>query len=172
MELRDALPEHAVPDEVRHRPELGVIRIDGCVRHEVTLTPAELAGIKRITFGDPFTCEEGWTVPGLTWSGCAVADVVARALPLQDARYVRVWSGTYSATVPLFDADAGQAVLCDTLDGQPLSLQHGGPWRLIVRGGQCFTSVKWVDRLEVTAVPELGTGEAIARERLRRAQPR
>jgi len=42
------------------------------------------------------------------------------------------------------------------------------PWRLVVPGDACFTSVKWVDRIELAAEPGEGSGERIARARLGR----
>jgi DMSO/TMAO reductase YedYZ molybdopterin-dependent catalytic subunit len=165
VEIRTELPQHPVPEEVRHRAGLGRLHIAGSVRNEVTLSPADLRRLRRTTLSEPFTCEEGWTVPGLNWSGVALADVLATAQPSEQARYVRVWSDAYSVTVSLDEAD--HTVLCDMLDGKPLSVEHGGPWRLIVRGGQCFSSVKWVDRLELMINPEPGSAETIARQRLR-----
>jgi DMSO/TMAO reductase YedYZ molybdopterin-dependent catalytic subunit len=78
-----------------------------------------------------------------------LADVVALAGPLPAARYVRVHAGEYIVSVPL--DGAGAALLCDELNGRPLPPAHGAPWRLLVPGGACFTSVKWVDRLELAA---------------------
>jgi sulfite oxidase len=64
--------------------------------------------------------------------------------------------------------EAGAALLCDGLDDQPLPLEHGAPWRLVIPGGVCFTSVKWVERLELTAEPGPNDGQRIARARLGR----
>jgi len=59
--------------------------------------------------------------------------------------------GAGSYVMPLALADARAAVLANELDDKPLSLEHGAPWRLVVPGGACYTSVKWVDRLELAA---------------------
>jgi DMSO/TMAO reductase YedYZ molybdopterin-dependent catalytic subunit len=167
MAIRDGLPEHEIPEVIRRRAAPGTIRVHGRVAREIVLSLAELARMPRAQVSEPFTCEEGWTVPGVRWSGIPLEDVVAQAGPLDDARCVRVWSDTYSISLSM--ADLKNALLADTLDGQPLAIEHGGPWRLVVPGGQCFTSVKWVDRLELMAEPEPGTGEAIARARLARS---
>jgi DMSO/TMAO reductase YedYZ molybdopterin-dependent catalytic subunit len=80
-----------------------------------------------------------------------LVDILALAEPLSAARYVRVCAGEYSVPVPL--DQAGDALLCDMLEGQPLPLVHGAPWRLLWPGSRCSTSVKWVDRLELCAEP-------------------
>lgn len=163
MQIRGGLPEHPVPDRVR-QTALGSIRIHGLVERELTVDAGELAVAEHVTLEEPFTCEEGWTVPGLRWTGISLADVLARARPLATARFVHVWSGSYSISLPL--AQAERVLLCDMLDGVPLPIQHGGPWRLVIPGGQCFSSVKWVDRLELTLEEGQSTGELIARQRL------
>ncbi len=92
------------------------------------------------------------------------ADILAPAQPLPGARFVRVAAGNYVLPLPLGEAEG--AVLCDELNGQPLEVEHGAPWRLIVPGAACYASVKWVDRLELA--PDAGekSAQTIARARL------
>lgn len=91
--------------------------------------------------------------------------VVKPARPLPEARYVRVGAGDY--VVPVALEDAGRALLCTHLNGRPLAVEHGGPWRLLVPGGRCYTSVKWVDCLELTAQAGPDSGRRIALSRTR-----
>lgn len=163
-QIRDRLPVHAgpAPAPLGHEPAL---RIDGLVHRAVEARAVDLQALPRVEHAEAFTCEEGWTVPAVRWRGVRVADVVALAGPLPSARFVRVYAGTY--TVPVALDDAGAALLCEEMDGRPLPAVHGAPWRLLVPGGACFTSVKWVDRLELTAEPGRNDGERIARARLR-----
>ncbi len=166
MDTHDRMPVHPVPDEARERAARPALRVDGLVRRPRELTPADLAGLPRRDVEEPFVCEEGWQVPGLRWRGVRLADVLALAGPLPGARYVRVCAGDYAVPLPLVEAE--QALLCEALNGEPLAAENGAPWRLLAPGGQCFTSVKWVDRLEATAEPGAPTGEQIARARLQR----
>jgi len=165
VEIRDRLPEHPVPGAVHSRAARSRVRIDGLVAHELLVDSTELTALPRVTIEEPFVCEEGWKVPGLRWGGVILAGVLELAQPLNAARFVCVHSGDYSIAVPL--QQAAEVVLSDTLDGLPLPVGHGGPWRLVVPGGQCFSSVKWVDRLEVTQREPATTGERIARNRIR-----
>jgi DMSO/TMAO reductase YedYZ molybdopterin-dependent catalytic subunit len=166
MEIRHQLPAHEVPAGARERVG-SVLRVGGLVARPLVLEASGLASFRRAEHTEAFTCEEGWSVPGQRWRGIRLRDIVALAGPLPSARYVRVCAGEYAVPVPLEDAD--RALLCDGLNGQPLTLAHGAPWRLFVPGRQCFTSVKWVDRLEVTADSGPSDGERIARARLMRA---
>lgn len=168
-DVRDTLPVHPYHGPSHHAGE-PMLRVDGLVLRALDLRPGtDLAGLPRVAHTDAFTCEEGWTVPSVRWRGVRLADVVALAAPRPAARYVRVHAGEYAVPVPL--DDAGAALLCEEMNGQPLPAVHGGPWRLLVPGGACFTSVKWVDRLELTAAPGPNDGERIARARLRSRPP-
>lgn len=109
-------------------------------------------------------CEEGWSVPNLRWAGVRLADVLALGEPLPDARYVRAGSGAWVVPIALTDVDA--AFVCDALNGEPLTIEHGAPWRLVLSGGACYTSVKWLDHLELTVDPGDNDAQRIARSRL------
>ena len=122
------LPAHPVPDSSRASASDAVLRIEGLVERPVALSSADLADLPRLPLTDDFRCTEGWSVPNLRWEGVRLSDVLALARPRPEARYVRVGADEY--VVPLALDQAGLALLCDRLDGQPLSLAHGAPWRL------------------------------------------
>lgn len=68
------------------------------------------------------------------------------------ARSVLVGSVTgYTRRLPLRDATA--LLLATHVGGTPLSAGHGAPLRLVVPGRRGFWWVKWVSRVEVSAVP-------------------
>jgi len=159
---RIGLPVHPVPAKTRMPT---VLRLQGLISRRQVLKKAEFAALPHVQISADFNCEEGWIVPGLRWHGVALETLIALAQPLPEARHVRVGAGAYEVTLALDSLDG--ALLCDALDGKPLSPEHGAPWRLLVPGDKCFTSVKWVDRIEVAADLGQPTGERIARERLR-----
>lgn len=159
----ESLPIHPTPSDRRIPSTAPELRITGLVAQPLTATPADLSVLARIDLADDFACEEGWSVPGVRWQGVQLADVLALARIDPSARFVRVGSGEYVVPVPL--ADAERALLCDRLNGAPLPVEHGAPWRLVIPGGVCYTSVKWIDRLEVTAEAGANSGQRIARAR-------
>ena len=61
---------------------------------------------------------------------------------------------------------AAHALLAIKLNESNLPLEHGGPVLLVVPGGECFTSIKWLDHLEVRSEPGEDTAEKIALGRL------
>ncbi len=165
MDVRDALPIHPLPDGERlsdARPR--ELRIAGLVAEPRILADEPLAALPHVRLTEPFVCEEGWTVNGLTWEGIPLREILALGQPLTAARYVRVRAGEYWIALALDEIE--RAFLCDRLNGEWLTRQHGAPWRLVVSGGACFTSVKWVDTLELAAEPGAATAERIARSRI------
>lgn len=165
MDARKTLPVHTpADDEMRAAGDKGGIRIEGLVALPRVLPSAALGHLPRTRLAERFSCEEGWSVDGLTWEGIPLAAVLAPCQPLPEARFVRVHAGPYWISLPL--AACESALLCDRLNGEPLAREHGAPWRLVVPGGACFTSVKWVSTLELAAEAGEATAERMARARL------
>lgn len=112
---------------------------------------------------DDFRCREGWIVPNLRWRGVLLQTVFELARPHQEARHVQANAGDFSISLPL--DGAARALLAIRLNETNLSAEHGGPVRLVVPG-ECFTSIKWLDHLELRSDPGLNTAETIALARL------
>lgn len=161
LEILSRLPVHgtAGSDPSEHR-----LRVDGLVRHPTILDAAALAALPRAEVTDDFICREGWCVPGLHWEGVSLATVLDLVGADVDAAFVQVSSGDFST--PLSKADAERALLATDLGDERLPREHGGPVRLLVPGADCYTSVKWVDHIEVRGTPGDDTAQAIALARL------
>lgn len=159
--VTSGLPVHALPGGAdSHRS----LTIDGLVSRRLVLDQVDFAALPYQVLASDFGCEEGWTVPELRWRGVALSTLAELVQPLADALWIRVCAGPYEVSVDI--AQHADALLCDELNGDPLTTEHGAPWRLVVPGEKCFTSVKWVDRLEFTSRPGEPVGERIARARL------
>ena len=59
------------------------------------------------------------------------------------------YPGRFARSLPVADALAPEVLLADTMNGEPLPREHGGPLRLIVPGFYGVSQVKWVERIEV-----------------------
>lgn len=72
---------------------------------------------------------------------------------LPQARYVLVhaYGGDWTTNIPLVDLLAEDALFADTHDGKPISLEHGGPVRLVVPRLYASKSAKWVHGVELVA---------------------
>ena len=140
------------------------LRIDGLVAECLDLRLAELELMPQHELRDDFRCREGWVVPDLRWRGVLLETVLALARPHQEARHVQASAGNFSISIPL--DRAASALLAISLNGTNLSVEHGAPVRLVLPGGECFTSIKWLDHLEVRSEPGENTAETISLARL------
>ncbi len=162
VEVRDKLPVHHQPDA--KALENHVVRIDGLVEKCLALTLADLKSLPQEELIDDFTCREGWSVPNLRWSGVLLEAVFLLARPHPDALHVQASAGDFSISLPV--EPAKRVLLALRLDGDWLAPEHGGPVRLIVPGGDCFMSIKWLDHLEFRSEPGPDTAKTIALARL------
>lgn len=118
-----------------------------------SLSYDDLRAMPQHTVDLPIACVEGWSAQG-TWSGVRLVDLLAAVGA--DRTDVQVTSlqpaGPYrSTTLPAdFAADARTLLALD-LAGEPLSLDHGYPCRLIAPNRPGVLQTKWLTRLEVSA---------------------
>jgi DMSO/TMAO reductase YedYZ molybdopterin-dependent catalytic subunit len=156
---------HGVPRQALKHAANPILRIEGLVARPLALTPNDLVDMPRRPYVGEISCLERGNVPETDWSGVMIADLISLAEPLPKAQFVRVCAGPYAVPVAL--DDARQALLCDHLSGEVLGPERGGPWRLVVPGSRYYTSVKWVDRLELTAGTPDNSAERISQARAR-----
>lgn len=156
-----SLPVHAgdYPDPAEFR-----LVVDGLVDHRLELTATELGALPRAAVTDDFRCLEGWSVPDVHWEGVALSTVLEAASVRAGARWVQLSAGEFS--VPLELAVARRALLATHVAEAILAPEHGGPARLVVPGGDCFTSIKWLNHVEVRTEPAENTGRRIALGRI------
>jgi len=52
-----------------------------------------------------------------------------------------------------------KALLATHADGEPLTLEHGGPMRLVIPGKYFWKSAKWLRAIELSSTDRLGFWE-------------
>lgn len=147
-----------------------VLLVNGLVAQTLALSLSDIEALPQRDVTEDFTCEEGWTVPALKWRGVTLESVLALAGANPEAQWVQASAGEFTVPIPL--QDAGGALLATRLGEGALPSEHGGPLRLLVPGGDCWTSIKWLDHLELRTDPGPNTGKSIALGRLRCKSPR
>jgi DMSO/TMAO reductase YedYZ molybdopterin-dependent catalytic subunit len=144
------------PFAVRFPTALGPARIQiaGDVRTSVEVGLG-LERIPRVDQCSDFHCVTTWTCRALHWSGIRFSDfyrqiVLPLAGPPADATFVvlRGQDGARSS-LPLEDLMAPDVLLADRLNGQPLTIAHGAPLRLVAPAHYGYKSVKHVNRIEL-----------------------
>ena len=146
------------------------------VERVVTL---ECAGNGRLAMR-PLPVGEPWgdyAVSTARWTGALLHQVLERATPAADGLEVRFTGadhGPYLLTPVLPDIDASdltferaltlahatdpqaEILIAYEMNGEPLSPDHGAPFRLIVPNWYGVASVKWLDRIDVLTESFIG----------------
>jgi sulfite oxidase len=179
----------AVPEIV---PEAWRLHVHGLVERELDLSLVTLreafqerevtatlqcAGNRRVDLMAirELPGEEPWG-PGATgtatWSGVALAEVLALAGPLREAAHVGFEGADlcpeakpaqrFGGSIPLDKACRPEVLLAWAMNGEPLPLVHGAPLRVVVPGYIGARSVKWLERIEVRSRPWEGYFQHVA----------
>ncbi len=106
-------------------------------------------------------CVTTWSKFDTRWRGVTIDDLLAAAgLQTPPTPWVLAHSlDGYSTNVPLADLTGGQAMVATYWDDRPLSVDHGGPARLLVPHLYFWKSAKWVNALQFTSKDEAGFWE-------------
>ncbi|WP_179137664.1 molybdopterin-dependent oxidoreductase [Candidatus Entotheonella palauensis] len=147
--------------------------VDGLVAEPRTFSATDLETFAAAVLTDDFRCEEGWVVNDQKWEGVSLAELLQVVRPLPEARYAEISASDFMVAVPLTDSDQTgsvlmgptHALLANRLNGAALPEEHGGPCRLVLTGGACYTSIKWVDHIRLTAEQPEETAQQIASQR-------
>ena len=130
-------------------PEKWGFRVWGEVEAAVRWSWSEFSALPRTESVSDFHCVTRWSRFDNRWKGVAFREILKLAKPTAEASHVLVHAGQgFTANVPLADLDRDDVLLATHHDGQPLSLDHGYPLRLIVPHLYAWKSVKWVKGLE------------------------
>lgn len=142
------------------------LSIEGEVARPVELHPPELAALADAEVVADFHCHEGWSRLGVRWRGVRLATLLSLVEASGDGHYVTVASGGFTAVLSREQAEDGRVLLALERDGQTLEVADGLPRLVGPAEWDCFTSIKAVDRIEVTREPAEATAERIALGRL------
>ncbi len=122
----------------------------------------EFQKLPRIRVFSDFHCVTRWSRLDNLWEGVSTRELLDRAGgPLPQARYVLVhaYDGGWTTNLPLEDFLAEDALVALSHDGQPLTLEHGGPARLLVPRLYAWKSAKWIAAIELLEADQAGFWE-------------
>jgi DMSO/TMAO reductase YedYZ molybdopterin-dependent catalytic subunit len=123
------------------------LKVAGDVGESIVVAE-ELRDLPRVELTADFHCVTTWSRRSLAWSGFRFTDffehiVVARASPAADATFVilRCHDG-YAVSLRLEDLLDPSVLLADTLNGEPLTAEHGAPLRLVAPAHYGYKNAK------------------------------
>jgi DMSO/TMAO reductase YedYZ molybdopterin-dependent catalytic subunit len=139
------------------------LRIRGLVARPVEWNWEEFTELPRVRVFSDFHCVTRWSRLGNIWEGVATRDLISRAGgALPEAAYVIAhgYDEEFTTNLPLADFLAEDALVAITHDGEPLTLDHGGPARLIVPRLYAWKSAKWLSAIELLDRDQAGFWES------------
>lgn len=124
------------------------LAIDGLVENPVRLDWDAFNQLPQSDLRSDIHCVTSWSRYDNDWRGVRVADLLALVRPTAEARFALFQSyDTYTTNLPLEEFAAPDALLATHWQGEPLTLEHGGPVRVVVPKLYFWKSAKWVKRI-------------------------
>ncbi len=134
--------------------------VTGAVERPLSLSWEELLALPRRETACDMHCVTRWSRYDNVFEGVPVQEVLARAGVKPEAAFVLVHAAQdYSTNLPLTDLDRAANLLALTHDGEPLTLEHGGPVRLLVPHLYLWKSAKWVTGFQLQEEDDPGFWE-------------
>jgi DMSO/TMAO reductase YedYZ molybdopterin-dependent catalytic subunit len=103
----------------------------------------------------------GWRVPDVKWTGVQLSHLLDQAGVKPNATAVRFTSfdGVYTESLTMEQARRPDVIVAWSMEGKPVSRDHGGPVRMYVAPMYGYKSCKWLEGIEVTEKVETGYWE-------------
>jgi DMSO/TMAO reductase YedYZ molybdopterin-dependent catalytic subunit len=120
-------------------------KISGLVEEPVRLSWQEFHALPKTEVTSDFHCVTRWSRLDNLWKGVLFTEVLKRVTLKPGTTFALIQAEEgYSANVPLQDLQRPDVLFAFEHDGEPLSVDHGGPVRLVVPHLYAWKSVKWV----------------------------
>ena len=132
---------------------------------DLSLTLTEIKQLPRVEMVTQLKCIEGWSVI-VRWAGARLADLIAKYPPLTRSGndpdvmgrpddllgYVSLETpdSEYYVGIDMESALHPQTLLCYEMNGQPLSLKHGAPLRLVIPVKYGIKNIKRIGKITYT----------------------
>ena len=126
------------------------LRIYGLVEKELTIDWASFIAMPQLTDVSDFHCVTRWSQLDMNWQGVRAHEILAMAQPKDAAKYVTLhgYDG-YSTNLPLEALLDDDVIIAHSVLGKSLSLEHGGPVRIVVPKRYAWKGAKWLKAIEL-----------------------
>lgn len=138
------------------------LTLAGLVNEELTFTWDQFLSLPRVKVHSDFHCVTRWSRLDNLWEGVSTRHLVELAGGVKpECTHVLAhgYDGSWTTNLPLADFLAEDALVALTHDGEPLTLEHGAPARLVVPLLYAWKSAKWLRALEFLSADRAGFWE-------------
>lgn len=121
----------------------------GEVERPLELAWDEFKTLPRVQLQADFHCVTRWSRLDLKWEGVHIRELFRRVKPKPTAKAIMAHClEGYTTNVAMEDLDKDDVILADTLEGEPLPREHGGPLRLLIPQLYGWKSAKFLWGIE------------------------
>ena len=136
------------------------LEVRGLVDNARTFDWSEFLELPQAETRSDIHCVTTWSRYDNRWTGVSIRDLLQVLRPKAEAAAVMLTSyDGYTTNLLLSDFAAEDAMLVHRWQGEPLSLEHGGPVRLVVPHLYFWKSAKWLNRIEFLSADRAGFWE-------------
>ena len=130
-------------------PASYTLRISGAVEEPIELSWDEVQEWMSSRRTSDFHCVTGWSVMDVKWDGILPKEIIDRVRPKPEATHVSMLSleRSYMDQVTIEQFLHEENVLAHSMDGEPLTREHGSPLRMVLPEMYGYKGVKWVREL-------------------------
>ena len=136
------------------------LRVFGLVEEELEFDWDQFEELPWSRVEADFHCVTQWSALDNAWEGVLFSELVSRAKPKPEAKFVMAHCyGDYTTNLSLEAVMESAGILAHKRDGEELSPDHGWPLRLVVPGRYGWKSAKWLNGIEFMAEDRPGFWE-------------
>ena len=125
-------------------------RVFGEVEEPIELTWEELNSLPRSANVQDIHCVTRWSRFDAAFEGVHWRELAKLCRPKPSARFAVAWAEhDFTTNVPIASLEDENALLATHADGEPLTLEHGYPLRLVIPHKYFWKSAKWLRGIEL-----------------------
>ncbi|CAN5894321.1 sulfite oxidase-like oxidoreductase [soil metagenome] len=134
--------------------------VDGEVETPTTFRWGEFTDLPKKKLMTDIHCVTAWSRYDNEWEGVSARTLLEAVKTKAAAQHVIFHSyDTYTTNVPLADFSADDVLLAWSGNGPPISVEHGGPLRVVIPKLYFWKSAKWIKRVEFSIFDKPGFWE-------------
>ena len=136
------------------------LELTGEVENPVSLSWQDFGALPQFHDVSDFHCVTTWSKFDCRWSGVAFFTLLDLVRPKPEARFLFVvgYDG-YTTNVPLEPCMDDDVLIATKLNDEPISVEHGGPARMIIPKLYAWKGAKFVRSIEFRAADIRGYWE-------------
>ena len=128
------------------------LEIVGLVEAPLALDLDGLMALPRVEMTNDFHCVTTWSKYDCRWGGVPMTEILDRVKPTDAANFVLFTSyDGYTTNLPAAALFAEDVILATSMDGEALSVKHGGPVRVVIPQLYGWKSAKFIHRIDFLA---------------------